>query len=137
MQLPGVRKVCDRGKEVKAVLSLIALFTVLCGVHFLWRFGGGGWYSVYTTRQEEIVSVGEVSEGEYDAPEALLPGERININTAPAVDLMRLPGIGEKKAKAIVEWREKYGPFRTTRQIMKVSGIGTGIFEGLEKYITV
>ena len=120
MQLPGVRKVCHRGKDVKVVLILIVLFVVLCGSHFVWRFGGGGWYSVYTTRPEKTVSAGEVSEEERNEPETLLPGERININTAPAVDLMRLPGIGEKKAQAIVEWREKYGSFRTTRQIMKV-----------------
>ena len=137
MQLPGVRKVCDRGKDVKVVVILVALFVTLCGSHFVWRFGGGGWYSVYTTRQEETVSVGEVSEEERNAPEALLPGERININTAPAVDLMRLPGIGATKAQAIVEWREKYGPFRTKRQIMEVPGIGTGIFEKLEEYIAI
>lgn len=122
---------------MKVVLILIVLFVVLCGSHFVWRFGGGGWYSVYTTRPEKTVSAGEVSEEERNEPETLLPGERININTAPAVDLMRLPGIGEKKAQAIVEWREKYGSFRTTRQIMKVSGIGKGIFESLEEYITV
>ena len=136
MQLPGVRKVCRIGKDTKVVLLVILLFIALCGSHYIWRFGGGGWYSVYTTSQEETLPGDGISEEE-DRLEALLPGERININTALAVDLMRLPGIGEKKAQAIVEWREKYGPFRTSRQIMKVSGIGKRLFEKLEEHITV
>lgn len=74
---------------------------------------------------------------ENDGLKALIPGEKININTAPAADLTRLPGIGEKKAQAIVVWREKNGPFRTIRQITKVSGIGEGFYRELKEHITV
>ena len=125
------------GKEAKAVLLITCLFILLCGCHVFWRFGGGGWYSVYTTRQETEAAV-SVSTGEEEkVSETMLPGEKIDLNTAPAEELVRLPGIGEKKAQAIVAWREKHGPFKTIRQIMQVSGIGEGLYRDLKEYITV
>lgn len=51
--------------------------------------------------------------------------EKVNINTAPAAELDRvLDGVGEKKAKAIVEYREKNGLFKTLDDFEKVPGIG-------------
>ena len=70
-------------------------------------------------------------------PVSLLPDERINLNTAPGKDLARLPQIGEKRAADIAAWREEYGPFLVPEDLMKVSGIGEGIFAQIEEYITV
>jgi competence protein ComEA len=61
----------------------------------------------------------------------------ININTADADQLMELPGIGETKAAAIINYRESYGPFTAIEQIMNVSGIGPSTFENLKDLITV
>lgn len=61
----------------------------------------------------------------------------ININTASAVDLTFLPGIGEVKAKSIVEYRERHGEFSSVEDIMKVKGIGESTFEKIKPYITV
>ncbi len=56
--------------------------------------------------------------------------EQVDINTADAVDLQaRLEGIGEKKAMAIIEFREKNGPFKVPADLMQVPGIGEKIFE--------
>jgi competence protein ComEA len=56
--------------------------------------------------------------------------EKVNINTADAATLeAKLAGIGEKKAQAIVEFREKNGPFKVPADIMQVQGIGEKIFE--------
>lgn len=55
------------------------------------------------------------------------PAERdqVNINTADANELSeRLKGIGEKKARAIVDYRKAHGPFRSLRQLEGVKGIG-------------
>lgn len=60
----------------------------------------------------------------------------ININTAPLQELMTLSGIGESKAKAIIEYREKT-PFTSTSDIMNVSGIGESAFEKIKDYITI
>lgn len=62
---------------------------------------------------------------------------KININTADISELMELEGIGENKAKAIIEYREKNGKFRTPEEITNVSGIGTGIAEKNKDRITV
>ena len=60
----------------------------------------------------------------------------ININTADETTLMLLKGIGEAKAKAIIEYREAQ-PFETIEDIMKVSGIGEKTFENIKDRITV
>jgi len=52
----------------------------------------------------------------------------VNINKAGLEELMSLEGIGEVKARAIMAHRQAKGPFRTTRAIMDVRGIGEAIF---------
>lgn len=61
----------------------------------------------------------------------------VNINTATLDELETLPGIGEKKAQAILDYRAENGPFGDISEIKEVSGIGDGIFEKIRSYITV
>ena len=68
--------------------------------------------------------------------QAQVEGTPININTADEVELMMLKGIGEAKAKAIIEHREAQS-FETIEDIMKVSGIGEKTFENIRDRITV
>ncbi|MCX8597780.1 MULTISPECIES: ComEA family DNA-binding protein [unclassified Gilliamella] len=50
---------------------------------------------------------------------------QVNINTATAEELSKvLTGIGMSKAKKIIEYREKFGPFVSIEQLQEVSGIG-------------
>jgi competence ComEA-like helix-hairpin-helix protein len=60
-----------------------------------------------------------------------------NINTANVLELTELPGIGVKRAQAIVNWRSDHGPFKTKQALMDIPGIGTKIFESLESLISV
>lgn len=56
--------------------------------------------------------------------------EKININTASQDELDRLlEDVGEKKAKAIVEYREKNGPFTAVEDMKNVYGIGDKFIE--------
>ena len=73
------------------------------------------------------------------APEApgMLEGERLDLNTAPPADFTRLPGIGEKKAAAIVAYRAENGGFSSVEELLEVDGIGPGILEDLIPYVTV
>ena len=79
----------------------------------------------------------EAEGGEYARPDSLLPGERIDVNTADVYDLQRLPGIGEKRALDIIAWREEHGPFQTVDELTEISGIGPAILEGLREYARV
>ena len=60
----------------------------------------------------------------------------VNINTADETTLMMLKGIGEAKARAIIEYRQEQ-PFETIEDIMNVSGIGEKTFEDNRHRITV
>ncbi|AVP98301.1 topoisomerase [Ahniella affigens] len=53
----------------------------------------------------------------------------ININTASTTELETLNGVGAAKAKAIVEYREKHGPFKSVDQLAEVKGIGEKLVE--------
>lgn len=62
---------------------------------------------------------------------------KININTASVDELMSLNGIGEVKAKAIVDYRNENGSFSSIEEITLVSGIGEKSFEKIKDSITV
>lgn len=60
----------------------------------------------------------------------------VNINTASEKELLTLSGIGESKAKAIIEYR-KNTLFQNPQDIMKVSGIGEALYAKIKDSITV
>lgn len=54
----------------------------------------------------------------------------VNLNSADASTLAKeLDGIGPAKAQAIVEYRQKNGPFRSAEDLLKVDGIGEKVLE--------
>jgi competence protein ComEA len=62
---------------------------------------------------------------------------RININTAAAAELEKLPGIGPALAERIIEHRGKYGAFRRPEHLIIVPGISDRRFRALRDLITV
>jgi len=63
--------------------------------------------------------------------------QKININRAEVWLLEALPGIGEVKAQAIVDYRQQNGPFRSTSELTRVAGIGTATYERIKHLISV
>jgi competence protein ComEA len=91
------------------------------------RAAGGPTNSADLTRLELTVpGAGKVSEL-----------QKVNINRAEAWLLEALPGIGEVRAQAIVDYRRENGPFHHTSELVNVEGIGTAIYEKIKHLITV
>ena len=63
--------------------------------------------------------------------------QKINLNRAEVWLLEALPGIGETKAQAIVDYREQNGPFHNINELTKVKGIGITTYERIKHLITV
>ena len=61
----------------------------------------------------------------------------VNLNTATVSQIAALPGIGEKTAERIIEYREKNGGFKKVEDLMNVKGIGEKRFLKLKALITV
>ncbi len=57
------------------------------------------------------------------AKKTLPPGQKIDLNRAGVVELMRLPGVGQKRAQAIVAQRARQ-PFRKVEDVLAVKGLG-------------
>ena len=66
-----------------------------------------------------------------------ITNNKISINNASLDEIKSLPGIGEKKAKDIITYREKNGPFKQLEDLMKVNGIGEASFAQIKENITL
>ncbi|MFT4124965.1 MAG: ComEA family DNA-binding protein [Gordonia sp. (in: high G+C Gram-positive bacteria)] len=86
---------------------------------------GGG----TTTPSAGVPSAGSATPG---APEGL-----VNLNTADAAELDRLPGVGPVTAQAIIDWRTRNGGFRSVDQLGEVDGIGPARLAKLRDLVTV
>jgi competence protein ComEA len=61
----------------------------------------------------------------------------VNINTADKKTLASLPGVGDVKAEAIIQYRKDHGEFKNAEELVKVKGIGSQTLKKLAKDITV
>ncbi len=81
----------------------------------------------------------DLSHVEIYVPEAgeTASAQKIDVNRAEAWLLEALPGIGEVLAQRIVDYRSENGPFRTTEDLLKVSGTGSATLEQIRGFIAV
>lgn len=87
----------------------------------------------------------EVKKLEKETPQELpkveetptIENKLININTASLEQLQTLNGIGESKAKSIVEYRTTNGNFKSIEEIKNVSGISESLYEKIKDSITI
>lgn len=124
-----------KNQKISLLEGIVLVLTILFAVGTLWWF--------HAARPEAGVTLVEtgqptqmVQPQEPEAP-GMLEGEVLDLNTATRSDFTRLPGIGETKAQAILDWREAYGPFRAVEDLLSVEGIGEKTVETLRPYITV
>lgn len=65
------------------------------------------------------------------------PSEILDINQASAEDFARLPGIGPKLARRIVDFRQKHGPFRRVEDLMAIRGVALKKWKAIRPYVKV
>lgn len=90
-----------------------------------------------------IPSKDEILDQEYASTDQIISNAdpssqegKININEASKEELMTLPNIGEKRAQAIIDYRESK-KFETIEEIKNVTGIGDKFYQAMQDLITV
>jgi len=76
-------------------------------------------------------------KGDYNGGAGSFPGFPVDINSADADSLMLLPGIGSKRAEAIISERESRGDFTSLEAIREASGVSRQRFEGIKGFILI
>ena len=66
-----------------------------------------------------------------------VPNVKVSLNNATLEEFLTLPGIGEAKAKEIINYREEKGEFTDINQLKEVKGIGDALFESIKENITL
>jgi competence protein ComEA len=65
------------------------------------------------------------------------PSGKVNVNAASAQQLTALPGVGEKLAARIVEYRQKSGGFKSVQELLNVKGIGEKNLAKIQTHVTL
>lgn len=94
-------------------------------------------YILSYAETKELTAMQMVEGEQENAAEFQRNSGGINLNTATAEQLTSLPGIGDAKALAILEYRRKVGVFTDIEEIKNVSGIGEAMFEKIKDKIIV
>lgn len=116
-----------------ALVFVTALFSAFLLGFFLGRQSG----AVQIQINSVVSGQPSTSPPETTQPDRTQAGFPININTASAEELTSLPGIGDVLAGRIVSYREQYGSFLSTEELMDVTGISEKSYERIREYVTV
>ena len=70
------------------------------------------------------------------AKEKVASSAKVNINKADAETLQKLSGIGEKKAQAIIDYRNKVGKIKSAAELSNIDGIGEATIEKITPFLS-
>jgi competence ComEA-like helix-hairpin-helix protein len=123
--------------ERRAVLAL-ALVAALGGAIRVLRSPGGPPGAAVVApnlRGADVARQAALSRRAEALQQPLLPGERVDVDRAEADELQRLPRVGAKLARRIVEDRDVRGPFGSLDGLGRVPGVGPGMLTSLERWV--
>ncbi len=119
-ELPGPLKVFEFSKkELLATLFLITTLLIGTGIKYA---SDQHWWLPET----EVVDID---------PESIKL--KIDLNRAEWYELIILPGIGETKARTIVEYRKEIGSFNNIEQLCEINGIGEKIVKRIKNLVYI
>ena len=121
-------------KKEKNIILVIALVLLLGVVGFIIR---------KVIKKQLILRPSDVSvkdafdREDENIEEPDIPSKPVSINTAGLMEIEALPYLGIERAKDIIEYRDKNGPFQSLDELTNISGIGPKTLEKLKPLITL
>jgi competence protein ComEA len=79
----------------------------------------------------------EVNEDTVKQTKNVTQLQTVNINKSNVSELITLKGIGESKARAIINYRQKFGSFKSVSELSEVNGVGTKIINDNKSLLTI
>ena len=126
-------KLCPRFEPV--LLLLTGIFLLGSAAAFLWSGSSEDMWRVTSQRAADVSTAEQERKANW--PDSLRNGEVLDLNTASKSDLIRLPGIGEVRAEAILERRAECGGFSDVEELAQIDGIGQATLEKIRPYIRI
>lgn len=118
-------------KAEKISVLLAAVLLIICAVTAFKPKPGG-------ITAEKTAPPSELLNGGGEEGKELLPGDKVNINTASSDELCMLPDVGETIAQRIIDWRDKNGDFKSVDELVdEIDGIGENNIEDMREYIVL
>lgn len=120
-------------REARTILALLALAVAGHGLR-LWCAGtveAPGELGL-DVRWKDTAALARQRDRAEKAGRPLAPGETIDLNSAPAEEIARLPRVGMSLAKRIQDDRQQRGPFKDLRDLDRVPGVGPGLLAVLK-----
>ena len=125
--------------DERRALVFLAAVTVVGAAFRATRGGGAAQTDVAAVAPElpgaDIVRQAAQSHRAEALARPLGPGERVDVDQAPADELQRLPRVGPVLARRMVEERDAHGPFGSLEGLRRVSGVGPRLLRGLEPHV--
>lgn len=135
---PGVYELAPDSRIYQAVEAAGGLLESAAGDYVNQAEPVADGQRVYIPSIEEVQSGGSWPDGAGgDVSSSAASDGRVNLNTAGKEELMTLTGIGERKAEAIIQYRETSGGFGRIEELMQVEGIKEGTFEKIKEDIVI
>ncbi|MEM2175146.1 MAG: helix-hairpin-helix domain-containing protein [Candidatus Micrarchaeia archaeon] len=114
-------------EKEKVVLIFLSIFFIL-----------GSFLSFLNRKKENLIRLNkEIPVDKKISKEKSVFLVKIDINKASKDELISLPGIGEKIAQRIIEYREKKGKFKNKSELLKIKGIGKRRLSKIENLIEI
>lgn len=137
VKIPGVYRMKQGARVFEAIQEAGGFLenADTAGINQASVLSDGEKLQIYT--KEEAQQMEKSPKSFSDSQNNIENNGKVNINTADLIELQKIPGVGEKKAQSIMEYREKNGKFQSIEQLQEVSGIKGKTFEKIKDYITV